>query len=130
MKKYLKIALCALVLFMAVGCGKATVEENDALVEFVETNRSSVTTLSNDMLTADLLARDGSLVYSFKYTETFPEANVELMKKSLDESLKNNEKTYTDVLDSIRLVAPKTKSVIVEYLNGDGTLISSKEYTK
>ena len=49
------------------------------------------------------------------------------MKEALETSINNEISTFENVLSSVKDVAPETKSVIIEYYNGDNTLITSIE---
>ena len=147
MKKTLKIIMCSIILLSLCGCSlfnkdtnnteNSTIINNDenttnttsyTLEDFVEENRSSIMAFENELLTSDLVARDKSLVYIFKYKTTYSSSDLPAMKNSLDTSIANQRDTYMSVLNSLRTILPDTKSVIIEYYNGDNTLISKTEF--
>lgn len=145
MKKGIRLFLCVMAIFMLVGCGDAknndqskdnttttttttTTEKADGLEKFVEDNKSAVEKLSNSMFDATIIARDNNLVYVYTYKETYDNEVLGSMKEPLEESLKKQKEAFNSALESVRLVAPDTKAVIVEYYNGNKTLITSVEF--
>lgn len=144
MKKVMSVFLCVMAVFMLVGCNDTksndktqdntttttttTTEKADALEKFVEENKSAVEKLSNSMFDATLIAKDGSLIYVYTYKETYDDEVIDSMKDALEESLNKQKETFNSTLKSVRLVAPDTKSVIIEYYNGNKKLITSVEF--
>lgn len=105
-----------------------TTNESDKLNDFVNSIRNDVQKLSNDTISADIVLRDNSLVYVYKYTNTYPEESLDIMKASFEKSLDSYNSTYTNLLTQLKQIDKNAKSVILEYYNGDGTLIYSKEF--
>ena len=97
------------------------------LVDFVKLTRSNVQAISNDTAKVDLISRNNSLVYVYTYNKTYASSEVQVMKETLETSINNEISTFENVLSSVKAVAPETKSVIIEYYNGDNTLITSIE---
>ena len=62
-----------------------------------------------------VLARDKSLVYSYQLTTE--SADISQMKETLESGLESQASTFTQVLSGVKMMAPDTKSVIVEYLD-------------
>ncbi len=73
-----------------------------------------------------VLARDKSLVYSYQLTTE--SADISQMKETLESGLESQASTFTQVLSGVKMMAPDTKSVIVEYLDKNGDVIVSKEF--
>lgn len=124
MKKFLKVFVCLIAVITLAGCGS----NENKLQEYIEENRSTIEAFSNSTIKAELLARNNSLVYKYTYTSTYAEAQVKSIKETLDKSLSSLSSTYKLALDECKKIAPDTKSVILEYYNGDNKLITSKEY--
>ncbi len=97
------------------------------LVDFVKLTRARVQAISNDTAKVDLISRNNSLVYVYTYNKTYTSSEVLVMKEALETSINNEISTFENVLSSVKDVAPETKSVIIEYYNGDNTLITSIE---
>ena len=97
------------------------------LVDFVKLTRARVQAISNDTAKVDLISRNNSLVYVYIYNKTYTSSEVLVMKEALETSINNEISTFENVLSSVKDVAPETKSVIIEYYNGDNTLITSIE---
>lgn len=122
MKKIFKAIVCLLVVVTLTGCGsKMTLEQ------FAAENQAKIESKSS-LYKSELVARDNSLVVKTTYTKTYTEAQIETMKKSISNSNTQNSSMYYGLLNEVRKDLPKTKSVIIEFYNGDGTLISSREF--
>lgn len=139
MKNWVKLFLCFMITFLLVGCSlsKENVDKTNngssksktnTLEKFVENNKEAVENFSNDVLDATLIARDDSLVYAYTYKNTFDESVLGTMKNSLESSINNQSEVFEADLKTARAFAPNTKSLIIEYYNGDGTLITSIEF--
>lgn len=148
MKKILKVVICLMVFISFTGCGlsnknsegnnndtnksekpavnKKTSEEK--ISEFVDQYRESVETFSNSIFDATLLARGKSIVYSYTYKTTYDKEDLETMKVALEKGIESSKNVFTDLLTTVRTVASDAESVIIEYYNGDKTLITSIEY--
>lgn len=124
MKKYLKLLICIFAVTCLFGCGA----QKYTLEEYIDDNKAAVEALSNSIYDAELIARDGSVVYKYTYKTTYKSEQVELMKKSLDAGIKEQEDVFKAAYEEVKKLIPSTKSVIVEYYNGDNTLISSTEF--
>lgn len=82
---------------------------------------------SNDTLTIEVKAEGDSLVYEYKYTQTYED--IELMKQSLESSASSVESTMVGVANSLKTcVDVENPTVVMRYLNGDGALICEIEY--
>ena len=105
--------------------------EVKSVEDFIKQNQSTFDALNkaleNSGISLEVLARDNSLVYSYKYTIDTVK-NDETTKKSLETSMKSQESTFKNALQSVKALVPSTKSVIVEYLDSKGKVISSFEY--
>lgn len=98
--------------------------------EYVEQNAEQLDSISSSFegtgINMDILARGNSLVYSCQYTMDI--GDTDLIKSTLDSSLDASSSTYESVLSLLKLQVPSAESVIVEYLDMDGNVITSKEY--
>lgn len=74
----------------------------------------------------DIIARGNSLVYTYKYSIDI--GDVETAKAALDKGMESQKETFVQMLDSLKLVVPTTESVIIEYLDKDGNVITSGEF--
>lgn len=133
MKKIAKLFICLLSVSFLAGCGVSKFDDvksssNDQLQKFVEQNKSSIAALSTDMMTAELVARDNLLVYKYTYTETYSSEMLETMKKYFDASFEEQGDTFKKSLNQIRTEIPTLEALVVEYYNGDNTLIYSMDF--
>ena len=88
--------------------------------------KQSVASMGMDL---DIFAREGSLVYSYRYTTEYDKDALAAMKTALDDGLANNESTFLLSLSQMRAAVPDIVSLVVEYLAKDGTVITSRAYT-
>ena len=144
MKKFLKLGFCLMLVIVLAGCSfnfnkkdetttnnNETVtkkESSDKIAEFVDQYKASIETFSNSTITATLLARGKSIVYSYTYVDTYTEEQTTAMKPALETAIDESKNVFTDLLTELRKIDPEAESVIVEYYNGDNTLITSIEY--
>lgn len=149
MKKYFKLLICALIVVTLTGCGssnnsatdtkgssnsvtttttKKTPATKSKLEDFVNQSREGVKNVSNSLFDADLIARDNSVVYVYTYKKVYDKSVLPTMKDSLETSINSQSSVFEAVLDYARDAEPTTKSVIVEYYNGDGSLIAKIEF--
>lgn len=153
MKKLLAVLSCLAMCLSFAACGekdessaektesKATVESSDAqtevssaaasedmtIDEFIKENKDTFETLKDALngtgMEMDILARGNSLVYSYKFT-----TDTATDKATLDQGLETQKETFVQVLKSLQTVVPSAESVVVEYLDKDGNVISSGEF--
>ena len=115
------------------GKDSSTTEISDikTLEDFIAANNESFVTLNKQLdgtgASFEVFARDNSLVFSYKYTSDAIK-NDDKTKKSLEASVKSDESSYKNLLEATRITVPSTKSVIVEYLDSKGEVISSFEF--
>lgn len=137
MKKYFRVFMCLAIVFLLVGCGTTSNGSNgqnnlntseQKIQEFVEENKSSVESLSNSLLDVKFVARGKSVVYEYYYKTTYSAEQTSIMKTSIDKSINNSSSAFTNLLSELKTVVPDTESVIVEYYNGDNTLITAIEF--
>ena len=132
-RKSTKILALLLVLSMAVSlaltsCGKKSV--NDQINSFIATIQDELDEVNDDlgdMIDMKVEARDGSLVYSYQYTFDLGVSN-EYMAELLGNSLESGASAFENTYSKLKKEIPEVKSVIVEYLDMNGTLIVSKEF--
>lgn len=150
MKKFRFLLILFLVMTLFTGCGnkvKSSVTDNDNVVndviiesednsyggissleEYVDMVRPSIQDMSNSTVTMDLELRDKSFVYVCTYVDTYPESSFAGMAEAIDNVLSSNSSVYSNLLAEMKKIDSNSKSVIVEYFNGDGALIFSKEF--
>ena len=155
MKKLLAILSCLTICLSFAACGdkddssaekaesKAAVEssvaeseasadasEGKTIQEFIDENKETFDVLKDSLkdsgMEMDILARENSLVYTYKYT--IDVGDTETVKATLDQGLESQKDTFVQILDSLKLTVPTTESVIVEYLDKDGNIITSGEF--
>lgn len=88
--------------------------------------KQAVASLGMEM---NIFAREGSLVYSYRFTTEYDKDALSVMKTTLDAELAKNDSTFLLSLSQMRTAVPDLVSLVVEYLNKDGTVITSKAYT-
>lgn len=155
MKKLLSIILCGVMVLSFVACGKdkdkddtkdtkaAVTQENGKsdkkdsssnkkLKEFVDTcNKqlaSQLDSYKSQGLDVKITERNGSLVYSFAYIKQFDKDQIPTLKDQLEAGTAKADSVYQNMLTQLKKEVPSSKSVIIEYLNADNTVIFSKEY--
>ncbi|MDE6149458.1 MAG: DUF4854 domain-containing protein [Ruminococcus sp.] len=155
MKKLLAVLSCLTICLSFAACGtkddssaekvesKASVEssveesevstdvsEGKTIQDFIDENKETFDVLKDALkdsgMEMDILARENSLVYTYKYTTDV--GDTETVKAALDQGLESQKDTFVQVLDSLKLAVPTTESVIVEYLDMDGNVITSGEF--
>ena len=108
----------------------ADVSEGKTIQDFIDENKETFDVLKDSLkdsgMEMDILARENSLVYTYKYTTDV--GDTETVKAALDQGLESQKDTFVQVLDSLKLAVPATESVIVEYLDKDGNIITSGEF--
>lgn len=142
MKRSLKIIITLSLIILLTGCGffeskevnndpnenivKKTSEEK--LGEFVDSYKESVEALSNDIFDARFIARGKSVVYAYTYKTVYNQTQIETMKPTLEKSIKDNSSVFTNLLSQLREIVPETEAVIVDYYNGDNSLITEIDF--
>ena len=69
------------------------------------------------------------MVYSIKYTVDVLSANPSA-KEQLEASMDEQASGYEDAFADLKKEVPSAESLIVEYINSDGTVLASREYTE
>ena len=104
--------------------------EGKTIQDFIDENKETFDVLKDSLkdsgMEMDIIARGNSLVYTYKYSIDVGDA--ETVKATLDQGLESQKETFVQVLNSLKLVVPATESVIVEYLDKDGNVITSGEF--
>lgn len=100
-----------------------------SVAEFFEANKEAFLVYKEAMggtgLSLDVNARDNSLVYSYRYTQSIGDS--ELVKDALESGFDKIKETYKETLKELKKQVPSIESVIIEYLDMDGSLITSCE---
>lgn len=121
------VAVCAMA-FTFAGCGKyATVEEyvnSDAVQAELET---ALAQLEGSGMQMEVYGEGNKLVYSYTYDV---ELDVELAAPLLEDAMASESATFEEVAESLKdAVDVENPTVVVEYLNPDGSVIYSAEFT-
>lgn len=102
----------------------------DSVEDYINENRDIideiVASMEQDGITGDIYARGNSLVFSLKFTIDIGDTSV--IKEYLDQMLDEGASLFESIVYEMRFEIPSAESVIVEYLDMDGNVITSKEY--
>lgn len=149
MNKLFKISACLMICVALTGCGSSNKNDNgvdssnknekpttnkvektseEKIAEFVDQYKESVETSSNSIFDATLIARGKSIVYSYTYKTVYTSEQTEAMKPTLEKGIDSNKNVFTDLLTTLKTVAPDAEAVVIEFYNGDNSLITSIEY--
>lgn len=156
MKKLLAVLSCLTICLSFAACGdkdessaekaesKASVEsssiveseasadasESKTLQDYIDENKETFDVLKNSYkdsgMELDVLTRENSLVYTYKYTTDIDD--IETVKETFDQSLEAGKESYIQSLNALKLTVPSTESIIIEYLDKDGNIITSGEF--
>lgn len=128
-KALVSIAVVTTMAICATGClGKTSLEDyvnSDLIQAEVKTANES----SSD-IKMEIFAEGDALVYEYTYNETVAdEDELELYQQAFETELAKSEAEFVDIADSLYDVTTvKEPSVIVRYLNADGSLIYEQEF--
>ncbi len=127
MKRILAISLVLLTVLSFVACGLSPEEE---IQSYIDNAPEAITTLENQMkdsgMGLEVKAKGTSMVFSCKFNEQL-EINDEL-KSVIQEALKAGEVTMKPALQEAQAECSVLESIVLEYLNKDGTVIAAYEY--
>lgn len=101
-----------------------TLEEYVELMQDVAADMSA--SLEESGLAVYLEARGNSLVYVYQYTIDVGDADA--VKAALEESMSSLDETNQGLLADLQKVVPDAKSLVYEYLDMEGNVITSIEY--
>jgi len=105
-------------------------EETMTMDQYIAASQSVVDELQSVIqslgMNVSLENRDNSLVYSYQYFIDVGDINE--MKAALELGMETTGATFEALVPLMRLSVPDAKSIIVEYLDKNGTLIYSKEF--
>lgn len=108
----------------------ADAAEGKTIQDFIDDNKETFDVLKDSLkdsgMEMDIIARGNSLVYTYKYSIDIGDA--ETAKAALDKGMESQKETFVQMLDSLKLVVPTTESVIIEYLDKGGNVITSGEF--
>lgn len=128
-KALVSIAVVTTMAICVTGClGKTSLEDyvnSDLIQAEVKTANES----SSD-IKMEIFAEGDALVYEYTYNETVAdEDELELYQQAFETELAKSEAEFVDIADSLYDVTTvKEPSVIVRYLNADGSLIYEQEF--
>lgn len=97
--------------------------------DYIKENKESFDVFKQSMggtgLELDISARENSLVYSHRYT--FMINDIETVKETLEQGFESVKESYVITLDALKIAVPTAQSIILEYFDIDGNLITSCE---
>lgn len=142
MKKILKLLLCLTFIIVMTSCGKDNFDDRDIvpdnqnnvinvktpeekLQEYIEKNKASVISKSNEQYSVDLVLEGRSIVYVYKYRQVFSNEQINSMKSLFDNNIANEKNVFKRLLSTVRLTIPETESIIIKYYDGNDTFITS-----
>lgn len=107
----------------------STVKNSEKIEDIIKTQDATLESIREafkDMMTIELEARGNSIVY--KYTYIINTGDADILKDSLDNSIKTQEETLKNSLTLMRTSIPEMESIIVEYYDINKKLIASYEF--
>jgi hypothetical protein len=124
------VFICLALCLSLFSCGKTKLEtfiDSDDFQSQVEEMSSSY---ESQGLKLSVSARGQSVVYTCQYTSELDEETIASMKKTLDNALSDSSMTsaFENILSTVKENVSDTESVIVEYTDKDGNVITSYEY--
>lgn len=133
MKKLLKslvtIAVIGTMALCVAGCKPYKSVEDYVNSDIIQSEVESTNENSDD-IKMEITAEGDALVYQYTYSETITdEEELAFCQETFESELSANESTFVDIADSLYDVADvKDPSVIVRYLNADGSVIYETEF--
>ena len=133
MTKRIKISLLALFLcvamcFLLCACsGGDTTTKIKRYISSEQKQFDAVNAALGDTLKMRALARGNSLVCSYQYKVDLSIDDAE-MAETLNSGLDTMASTFISVLRELQQTVPEAESVIVEYLDKAGNVITSREF--
>lgn len=105
-------------------------DETYSMEEFVALSKDSIDAMKESFasqgLVIDVVAEGNSLVYRYQYSTAV--GDTAAVKAALEDAIVEQDSVFEGVLTSVKSLVPDAESVIVEYLDADGSEIFSKEY--
>ena len=83
---------------------------------------------NNDIYTLRITCEGNSIVYNFRMVQTYDGDAKDEMKSYLEKAMDSMNTSFKSVVDSINEVVEDDCTVIVRYKNGDGEVLSEKEF--
>jgi hypothetical protein len=124
MKKFLAVLICLVICLSLAACGSSNRSLEDYAAAAKEEVSESIDSIEDAKF--DILARGNSLVYSYQYTVDFGDTSA--LKEALDQALTSQADSFQDLLSSLKSAVPDAESIIVEYLDLNGNIITSREF--
>ena len=119
--------LCIAMCLSLAACGQKMTLEAFVASEAMQNEMKTLKESMDDSMDIRLEARENSLTYVFQYKEDTGMDNATLAE-ALASSLDGMEATFTSILNSLKMAVPDAESVIVEYQDMNGEVITSKEF--
>lgn len=124
------IFMCLVLCLSMFACSKPTLSDYVNSDDFQSQVKELSSSYESQGITLEVTTRDNSLVYKCQYTEDMDAETLKLVKESLDTALAGSSMTsaFSNILSTVKEAVPETESIIVEYLDKDGNVITSYEY--
>lgn len=128
MKRWIAVFVClALCLAFAAGCSS-----NKTVADYIKANEKTFDAakkaVEDQGMKVDILARGNSLVYAYQFEQEMTQEQIDVLSATLKAAVEAEGDTFRSVLKSLRVAVPSAESVIVEYLDSHGGVISSTEF--
>ena len=122
------LIMCALMCVALAACGGKSASVQDYLDKNKTALDAAISAAEQDgTMELDIVARDNSMVYTFKFTSDLGMSNDDA-KAALDAGMEQQASTFESTYDELKKVVPSAESIIVEYLDMNGEVITSKEF--
>ena len=121
------LVMCALMCAALAACGGKAASVQD----YLDKNKAALDAMiaeaeSDGSVDLDIIARDNSMVYIFKYK--FDTSSVTDIKDRLDALMEDEASEFKDGYAELKKVVSSAESIIVEYYDMNDTLITSAVY--
>lgn len=131
MKKFSAILLCFLMVLSLFACGgKAKTVEDYLSDKEVQSQMDTLKeTMKNAGIDMEVKGEGNKLIYSYKYSEQIGEDSLDVVKESLESGLDSQKSVFDGIVSTLKEdLKISDPSVVVKYLNADGTELFSREF--
>ena len=99
-----------------------------SLKEYIDSLQDTIDQMSANAtgMKLKVYAKGNTLVYSYQYTIDI--GDVAVAKKTLEDAMKSMDSYFTSMISLMQEAVPDAKSILIEYLDMNGKVITSKEY--
>lgn len=131
MKKLVAMMMVLVMVFSFASCGDPKTLEDVVKDDptYQEQLDSQMAALENDQMSIDVAIEENTVLYTFKFTEAFEEADIETMKAAFEESMETMGPQFQTLAGTLE---EETKvdgvSIQVVYLDGADTELYKGEF--